>query len=139
MRYSSKSLLRVNLGKNETISASSSLFKECEFPNNPYYVLFVSVVSFYLPLIVMVYVYIQMYSAAKKQVLALRSGYKHHYLITSAESFIPKFRLKQISTAKRTRKEKTVAIRESRTNKKSAMLLENRRPSAEIITLRIHH
>jgi hypothetical protein len=69
---SSKFTVISNLGRstisNETKSTVLLLFKERDFPNNPYYILFVSVVSFYLSLIVMIYVYIQVYSAAKKQV-----------------------------------------------------------------------
>jgi hypothetical protein len=124
---------------NETISAPSLLFKECEFPNNPYYILFISIISFYLPLIFMIYVYIQVYWAAKKQVLALRCGYKHHYSIKSAKSFVPKFILRKTSTEERPNREKTVGIYENNTHEKSAMLLKNRRPSFQLITLRIHH
>ena len=80
---------------NGTLPSLSLLFKECEFPNNPYYILFISIVSFYLPLIVMIYVYIHVYAAAKKQARALRSGYKHHWRMKSAKSFAPEFLLRQ--------------------------------------------
>ncbi|UJR19076.1 hypothetical protein I4U23_022207 [Adineta vaga] len=58
---------------NQTILTSSISFKECEFPTNPYYILFTSILSFYLPFIVMIYVYIKVYLAAKKQTIALHS------------------------------------------------------------------
>jgi hypothetical protein len=124
---------------NGTILTSSLRFKQCEFPNNPYYILFASIVSFYLPLIVMIYVYIQVYVAAKKQALALRSGYKNHYRIKSAKIFSPKFRLRKIVTRKRPRIEAEEEIDESSLPPNAAMLLANRRPSPELITLRIHH
>lgn len=101
------------------------LFKECDFPNNPYYILFVSVVSFYVPLIVMIYVYIRVYLVARRQVRALRSGYKHHHSDQSSKSFIPKFNSGENSTKK--------------TAKKSDTLIKTRRLSFQLITLRIHH
>jgi hypothetical protein len=126
---SSKLTVIYNLGRssisNETKSTVSLLFKECDFPNNPYYILFISVVSFYLPLIVMIYVYIRVYSAAKKQMQALRSGYKHQYPNQSSKSFISKFSLKENPL--------------NTTPKKPAVLSKSRRPSFQLITLRIHH
>ena len=97
------------------------LFKECDFPNNPYYILFVSIVSFYLPLIVMIYVYIRVYTVAKRQMQALRSGYKHQYINDSFKSFIPKFSFEEKALTK------------------SVPLSKTRRPSFQLITLRIHH
>jgi hypothetical protein len=87
----------------------------------------------------MIYVYIQVYVAARKQVLALRSGYKHHYRNKSAKSCFPKFRLRQTLTKKRPRTEKAARINESSADEKSVTLLKNRRPSSDLITLRIHH
>lgn len=120
-----------NLGRlsisNETKSTPSLLFKECDFPNNPYYILFVSIVSFYLPLIVMIYVYIRVYSVANKQIRALRSGYKHQQSDYSSKSFIPKFSLRKTNSIKTT-------LEQSDT-----VLLKTRRPSFQLITLRIHH
>ena len=121
------------------MTAPSFLFKECEFPNNPYYILFISIVSFYLPLIVMIYVYIQVYVAAGKQVLALRSGYKHHYPIKSAKSFTSQFRLRQTSTKERSTMEKVDEINENSPQEKSIMLRENLRSPSDLITLRIHY
>jgi len=118
-----------NLGRssisNETKSTVSLLYKECDFPNNPYYILFVSVVSFYLPLIVMIFVYIQVYLAAKNQVRALRNGYKHQYSNQSSKPFISKFCLRDNEM--------------KRTPNKSAILLKDRKSSFQLITLRIHH
>ncbi|CAF0798069.1 unnamed protein product [Adineta steineri] len=124
---------------NGTVVTQLSLFKECDFPNNTYYMLFVSVVSFYVPLSIMMYVYVQVYIAAKKQVLALRSGYKHHYRIKSAKSFIPKFRLKEISNKNDTYIKNVDETNENDVHLTTDMLVENRRPSPDLITLRIHH
>jgi hypothetical protein len=73
----------------------------------------------------MIYVYIRVYSVAKNQVLALRSGYKRQHLDHSSRSFIPKFSWRENSTKK--------------TVKKSATLLKNPKPSSQPTTLRIHH
>ncbi|CAF4077812.1 unnamed protein product [Rotaria sp. Silwood2] len=124
---------------NQTISTPSLLSKECEFPNNPYYILFTTMVSFYLPLIVMIYVYIQVYLAAKRQTLALRSGYIRPYFIQSAKSWIPKFHLTQTLTEKRPRMKKPVKISYKSVHEKSDMLLQNRRLPRELLTLRIHY
>jgi hypothetical protein len=72
----------------------------------------------------MIYVYIRVYSVAKNQVRAIRSGYKHHH-DHSSRSFIPKFSLSENSTEK--------------TLKKSTIVLKSRRPSFQLTTLRIHH
>ena len=73
----------------------------------------------------MIYVYIQVYSAAKQQVRALRSGYKHQYPDQSSKSFITKFASRENAIEK--------------TPEKPAVSLKNRRPSFRLITLRIHH
>ncbi|CAF2778572.1 unnamed protein product [Rotaria sp. Silwood2] len=132
-------IFRRSSTSNETISVPSLLFKECEFPDNPYYMLFVSIVSCYLPLIIMTYVYIQVYLAAQKQVQAINSGYKHHHLPKSAKSFFPVFRLRESLTEKHSSMNKIVRIPGKSLRKKSITLLSNRRPSFELITLRIHH
>ncbi|CAF1030712.1 unnamed protein product [Rotaria sordida] len=118
---------------NETISAQLLPSNECNFPNNPHYVLFTCIISFYLPLIAMIYVYIRMYSIAQKQAQALRSGYKHHYQIKSPKPFISEFR-----SEKRSRIETTVETNDNAAHKTLPMLSKNRRPSYELITLRIH-
>ena len=87
----------------------------------------------------MIYVYTRVYAAARKQVLALRSGYKRHYRVKSAKSFIPEFRLRQSSTTKGPTVEKAVELTENNVDEKSVMLTENNRPPPDSITLRIHH
>ncbi|CAF0887805.1 unnamed protein product [Rotaria sordida] len=134
-----REILRRSSTSNETISVPSLLFKECEFPDNPYYILFVSIVSCYLPLIIMTYVYIQVYLAAEKQIQAINSGYKHHHLTKSAKSFFPTFRWREILTGKRSNTNKINRVPENNLRKKSIALLSNRKPSFELITLRIHH
>ncbi|CAF1686532.1 unnamed protein product, partial [Adineta ricciae] len=71
---------------NETSVTKSISLKECRFPNNLYYTLFISIVAFYSPLILMIYVYIKVYIAARKQAFALHSGYKQHSRAKSAKS-----------------------------------------------------
>ncbi|CAF0928551.1 unnamed protein product [Didymodactylos carnosus] len=80
-------------------SSSSSSSSRCDFPSDPYYILFSSMVSFYLPLFVMVFVYARIFCEANRQMLALRSGFKsmNNSLINykSTSTIIPKFSLKQ--------------------------------------------
>lgn len=80
-----------------------------------------------------------MYVAARKQVLALRYGYKHHYPIKSAKSFIPQFRLRQTSTKERSTMNQVEEINENSPHEKSIVLLQNLRSPPDLITLRIHH
>ena len=49
---------------------------QCVFPDDIYYLVFSSLVSFYIPLTVMVVVYIRIYKAATRQMNALKSGQK---------------------------------------------------------------
>ncbi|CAF0975118.1 unnamed protein product [Adineta ricciae] len=48
----------------------------CQFPDDVYYVLFSSLISFYIPLFVMIFVYIRIYRAAVKQLHAFKTGVK---------------------------------------------------------------
>ncbi|UJR31494.1 hypothetical protein I4U23_018983 [Adineta vaga] len=48
----------------------------CLFSDDVYYVLFSSLISFYIPLFVMIFVYIRIYRAAIKQLEAFRTGVK---------------------------------------------------------------
>jgi hypothetical protein len=80
------------------------------------------------------------YRAAKKQVFALRSGYKHYYRRKPAKSFIPEFRLRETSIEKRLTMETVVGIDErSGQQHTSSLPLKNLQPSSELMTLRIHH
>lgn len=114
-------LLGRSLLSNETSVAPSLTPKECEFPDNPYYILFVSIVSFFLPLIMMTFVYMRVYSAATRQAQALRSGYTQDH---SNRSLCPKFKLRERSTI--------------RTEQQSLDPPRKHRPSFQLITLRIH-
>ena len=49
---------------------------ECDFTDDILYLIFSSLVSFYIPLTVMIVVYIRIYRAATKQINALKSGQK---------------------------------------------------------------
>lgn len=73
----------------------------------------------------MVYVYIRVYSVAKSQVRALRSGYKHQQSNHSSRSFIPKFSLKENLTKK--------------SLEKPTISIKNGESSCQLTTLRIHH
>jgi hypothetical protein len=48
----------------------------CRFPEDIYYIVFSSLISFYIPLFVMIFVYIRIYRAAIKQLHAFKTGVK---------------------------------------------------------------
>jgi hypothetical protein len=48
----------------------------CRFPDDIYYTVFSSLISFYIPLFVMIFVYIRIYRAAIKQLHAFKTGVK---------------------------------------------------------------
>ncbi|CAF0718653.1 unnamed protein product [Brachionus calyciflorus] len=48
----------------------------CDFPNDLYYLVFSSLVSFYIPLPIMIFVYVRIYRAATRQMNALKTGQK---------------------------------------------------------------
>ncbi|CAF3447813.1 unnamed protein product [Rotaria socialis] len=48
----------------------------CRFPDDIYYIVFSSLISFYIPLFVMIFVYIRIYRAAVKQLHAFKTGIK---------------------------------------------------------------
>ncbi|CAF4116302.1 unnamed protein product, partial [Rotaria magnacalcarata] len=48
----------------------------CRFPDDIYYIVFSSLISFYIPLFVMIFVYIRIYRAAIKQLHAFKTGIK---------------------------------------------------------------
>jgi hypothetical protein len=48
----------------------------CLFPDDIYYIVFSSLISFYIPLFVMIFVYIRIYRAAIKQLHAFKTGVK---------------------------------------------------------------
>lgn len=48
----------------------------CEFPEDIFYIVFSSLISFYIPLFVMIFVYIRIYRAAIKQLHAFKTGVK---------------------------------------------------------------
>lgn len=50
--------------------------KRCEFPSDPTFVVVSSSVSFYIPLLIMVFVYSRVLISARRQMTALRQGYK---------------------------------------------------------------
>lgn len=65
----------------------------CEFPSDPVFIIVSSLVSFYIPLVIMVFVYGRILVFARRQMTALRQGYKR---TTSAEKYqlsplVPRF------------------------------------------------
>ncbi|KAJ8026142.1 Dopamine receptor 2 [Holothuria leucospilota] len=53
-----------------------TLSTECIFPQDPFYLVLSSFISFYLPSIIMIVLYLQVYRTAVKQVRAIRTGTK---------------------------------------------------------------
>ncbi|UJR11490.1 hypothetical protein I4U23_015670 [Adineta vaga] len=112
---------------NDTLIVSSSLLEQCDIPNNAYYVLFSSMASFYLPLVLMIYVYIQIYLAAKDQTFALHFGYKqhhHHHHHHRIEN---------------TKMKQTMIIDKKSSIRRSDLSLSENQLSNDSIMLRIHH
>ncbi|UJR07541.1 hypothetical protein I4U23_011829 [Adineta vaga] len=67
--------------------------ERCEFPSDPVFILVSSSVSFYIPLLIMVFVYGRILIFARRQMIAFRQGYKQ---TTSGETYqlsplIPRF------------------------------------------------
>ncbi|CAF1247007.1 unnamed protein product [Adineta steineri] len=113
---------------NDTLLISSSLLEQCGMPNNSYYILFSSIASFYIPSVLMIYVYIKIYLAAKNQTVAIHSGYiRHHHLI--------KFHCRKPLTNENS--EITTADRNS-PMERSDLSLGDHELSNDIITVRIH-
>ena len=101
----------------------------CEFPSDPVFIIVSSLVSFYIPLVIMVFVYGRILIFARRQMTALRQGYKR---TTSAEKYqlspsVPRFaffRMKSRSTTD-----------ESTSVETNLNVVSN---APETITLRIH-
>jgi dopamine D1-like receptor len=60
----------------QNMSTNSKISFVCEFTDDFYYLIFSSFVSFYIPLSVMIFVYIRIYRAATRQLHALKTGQK---------------------------------------------------------------
>ncbi|CAF0988075.1 unnamed protein product, partial [Didymodactylos carnosus] len=76
---------------NSTNKIQPTLYR-CEFPDDPYYILFSSIVVFYLPLSIMLFVYVRIFYVARRQLRSFRTGVlkpERHNLT----SIIPKFQL----------------------------------------------
>lgn len=57
-------------------AARDNAANTCLFPDDIYYIVFSSLISFYIPLFVMIFVYIRIYRAAIKQLHAFKTGVK---------------------------------------------------------------
>jgi hypothetical protein len=72
---------------------NDTIYDRCEFPSDPVFIVVSSLVSFYIPLIIMVFVYGRILMFARRQMTALRQGYKR---TTSSETYqlsplVPRF------------------------------------------------
>ncbi|CAF0733044.1 unnamed protein product [Didymodactylos carnosus] len=76
---------------NQTIEIRTK-FYHCEYPNDPYYVLFSSIVVFYFPLIIMLFVYVRIFYVARRQLRSFRVGILKPER-QNPRSIIPKFQL----------------------------------------------
>jgi rhodopsin family 7TM receptor len=77
---------------NRTVT-NETIYDRCEFPSDPVFIVVSSLVSFYIPLIIMVFVYGRILIFARRQMTALRQGYKR---TTSSETYqlsplVPRF------------------------------------------------
>lgn len=101
---------------------------QCEFPSDPVFIAVSSLVSFYIPLIIMVFVYGRILIFARRQMTALRQGFKQ---TTSTEvfqssPFVPRFCFRSFK---------------QRSNLSTGTTIENLNAipnTPETITLRIH-
>jgi hypothetical protein len=84
---------RSNSSLDEGIDVSSSTFERCQFPSDPLFIIVSSSVSFYAPLLIMVFVYVRILIAARQQMVALRQGYKQTTAIESCQASPLLFRL----------------------------------------------
>jgi hypothetical protein len=101
------------------------IFERCEFPSDPVFIIVSSSVSFYIPLVIMVFVYGRILIFARRQMTALRQGYKR---TTSNETYqltplVPRFCFRNIK---------------NRNLSATATTIENVNATSETITLRIH-
>ena len=62
------------LGQITTLNKTNDA--RCHFPSSPVFILVSSSVSFYIPLLIMVFVYGRILVSARRQMIALRQGYK---------------------------------------------------------------
>jgi hypothetical protein len=89
------------LGSNLTVT-NETIYNRCEFPSDPVFIVVSSLVSFYIPLIIMVFVYGRILIFARRQMVALRQGYKR---TTSGETYqlsplVPRFCFRTLKTRK---------------------------------------
>ncbi|CAF0986468.1 unnamed protein product [Rotaria sordida] len=76
-------------GRTNLLESNKNLLNEtkndrCEFPSDPMFIIVSSLVSFYIPLVIMVFVYGRILIFARRQMTALRQGYKR---TTSGEAY----------------------------------------------------
>ncbi|CAF3659331.1 unnamed protein product [Rotaria sp. Silwood1] len=84
---------RTNLLESDINLLNKTIDDRCEFPSDPVFIIVSSSVSFYIPLVIMVFVYGRILIFARRQMTALRQGYKR---TTSGETYqsspkVPRF------------------------------------------------
>ncbi|UJR38631.1 hypothetical protein I4U23_031296 [Adineta vaga] len=85
------------LGQKSSLKDRS--IQRCEFPSDPIFVLISSSISFYIPLIIMVFVYGKILIFSRKQIQAFRQGYKQTKIIDGISQttlFLSSFHLKKL-------------------------------------------
>ncbi|CAF1674326.1 unnamed protein product, partial [Adineta ricciae] len=93
---------------------NSSKIQRCEFPSDPIFVLISSLISFYIPLIIMVFVYGKILIFSRKQIQAFRQGYKQTKSLQEMSStpfFLPSIRLKKFSRRKSSTEQQQITLR----------------------------
>jgi len=118
---------RTKLDSNRTSQDLPS--NNCEFPSDPVFIIVSSLVSFYIPLLIMVFVYGRILIFARRQMTALRQGYKHTTTSTDvfqSSPFVPRFFLRPLKQRSTLSAGTTIENLNATTN------------TPETITLRIH-
>ena len=123
--HSTMSLLCVFAERNSSLVGKDT---HCSFPSDPLFIIVSSLVSFYVPLVIMVFVYGRILIAARKQMVALRQGYKRTTCVESCQSspLVSRLRLRTLTWSSPSLSRATVNMNCSST------------VSGERITLRIH-
>ncbi|CAF1392459.1 unnamed protein product [Adineta ricciae] len=93
---------------------NSSEIQRCKFPSDPIFVLISSLISFYIPLIIMVFVYGKILIFSRKQIQAFRQGYKQTKSLQEMSStpfFLSSIRLKKPSQRKSSNERQQITLR----------------------------
>ena len=119
---------------NQSLGRVDSL-PRCQFPSDPVFIVVSSSVSFYIPLLIMVFVYGRILVSARRQMIALRQGFKRTTggEISQSTSFFP--RCFSRSTPKKSQTTTTTTTTTIENIEVTSSLVTS---VPETITLRIH-